>query len=250
MGYSFAGDVLKEFYSWKKNDPTMKNYERLINEGKDVWKNANLAAERAGRQMSQILELYAPNRYVTLEEMQEATRAGYKALYDYTARLGGTAQRLTNEAADIHMNVKMPRIDDSRINGLMDQLEEDYAHKSLEDSGVFNKGVGENIGKTGVNDVIDYNSRIQRRAGFIPLMRRKTDGSCCKWCSSMADGKWYKRGEEPADFWRFHVNCTCWIDYKVGKEIDVVSFYKNTNKTKAHKGENRKSTKTSVLDDE
>ena len=234
MDYAgYKDKLIREFKSFEQNDAVFKRYLNNVKSGRNVWLNANRAVERAGEKVSMMLRSIADS--CPYDILRELTAEEYRFLFNYSANIGAMAQEITNQAADIYMNVRFPKIDDSRIDGLLEILMNDNdSNILLSTSQVFNDGVGSNIAQDGVNELINFNSWIQEQAGFGTFMRRMTDGSCCKWCTSMADGQWHKRGEEPADFWRFHKDCTCWIDYKVDKRIDVVSFLNRNGKmTKA-----------------
>lgn len=224
MDYAgYKDKLIREFKSFEQNDAVFRGYLNNIKSGRNVWLNANRAVERAGEKVSKMLRSIADS--CPYDILRELTAEEYRFLFNYSAKIGAMAQEITNQAADIYMNVRFPKIDDSRIDGLLEILLNDYnSNILLSTSEVFNDGIGYNIAQDGINELINYNSRLQDQAGFGTYMRRRTDGSCCKWCDSMADGNWYGKGEEPADFWRFHQNCTCWIEYKVNKRIDVVSY--------------------------
>lgn len=230
----YKDKIVREFSSWEKSDATYKGYLNNLNNGRNVWLNANRAVERAGEKMSSLLREVA-NSDIAYEDLRRLTAEEYRFLFNHSSNIGAIAQRLTNEAADIHMTVKFPKIDDSRIDGLLEILTRDHDNNILLSlSEVYNDGIGYNIAQDSINELIGYNSRIQNKAGFNTYMIRRTDGHCCEWCDKVADGVAYRKGEEPDDFWRFHDNCTCWIEYKVDKRIDIVSYKtRNGKMTKA-----------------
>lgn len=233
MDYKYyKNKIVTEFDTWKKTDNVYKGYLKNLESGRNVWLNANRAVERSGEKMSSLLREIA-NSDIAYEDLRRLTAEQYRYLFNHSAEIGSIAQRLTNEAADIHMNVRFPKIDDSRIDGLLDILTRDYNNNLLLHlSEVFNDGIGYNIAQDGVNELVDFNSRLQQKAGFNTYMTRRTDGHCCEWCDKIADGVAYRKGEEPEDFWRFHENCTCWIEYKVDKRIDIVSYKMRNGKMK------------------
>ena len=73
-----------------------------------------------------------------------------------------------------------------------------------------------------MGDNIDF----QEDVGLQTLIVRTDGGGCCDWCASVC-GEFHSRAELPEDFWRIHRNCSCVIDYRVGKTNQKIKYKTN-----------------------
>lgn len=74
----------------------------------------------------------------------------------------------------------------------------------------------ENVANSFHDDYVRENAKFRSKAGIKCYIVRETDGSCCKWCTSLA-GR-YVYGEEPAEVYHRHDNCTCTTTFENGRE--------------------------------
>lgn len=78
------------------------------------------------------------------------------------------------------------------------------------------------------DDYVRANADFRSRAGLETHIVRRTDGSCCEWCSKLA-GKYRYPDEVPKDVFRRHDNCTCTVTYINGKSRQDVWSKKTWN---------------------
>lgn len=70
------------------------------------------------------------------------------------------------------------------------------------------------------------NAQFQEETGMKNVISRTDGGGCCDWCASVC-GTFYSIGDLPDGFWRIHRNCSCVIDYKVGKTREKIRYITN-----------------------
>lgn len=135
-------------------------------------------------------------------------------------------QKQVNADADLDINPVEIKQDVSRIQHIIQRFEE--ASSFDEVSFLIGKNVAQSIARGAVNDSIEDNIDFQEDAGLQTLIVRTDGGGCCDWCASLC-GEFHSREELPEDFWRVHRNCSCVIDYRVGKTKDKIKYITNKN---------------------
>ena len=126
-------------------------------------------------------------------------------------------QEILNKKAKIGLAVQIPKLNQSRIDGLVGRLTgEDFEQsKWLLGSPIVN------FSQSVVDDMIRKNAEFHYNSGLKPKVVRKEAGNCCKWCKSLVGT--YNYPEVPKDVYRRHQNCRCTVEYfpKKGLRQDV-----------------------------
>ena len=120
-------------------------------------------------------------------------------------------QSLLNEQANIHLKVQVPKINQDRIDGLVNRLS---SENHFEDVRWL---VGEpivNFSQSIIDDVIEANASFHHDVGLSPQIVRKPSGFCCKWCQEVVGTYTYPK--VPKDVYRRHQHCQCIVDYHPG----------------------------------
>lgn len=130
---------------------------------------------------------------------------------------GAIVQEILNKKAKIGLAVQIPKLNQSRIDGLVGRLTgEDFEQsKWLLGSTIVN------FSQSVVDDMIRKNAEFHYNSGLKPKVVRKEAGNCCKWCKSLVGT--YNYPEVPKDVYRRHQNCRCTVEYfpKKGVRQDV-----------------------------
>lgn len=211
-------DMLKDFKKWVTTDKNAQAMWDKVKNNSQTWSDATNYSELVGKEWAKLFER------VDLSDIDEEVineiRNGLKKAYSESAYYSQFVQNNTNGKAKIGMRSLEPRIDESRIDNLIEKLNEDSEW-------LLDKAVVSNIARSAVTDTIEANARIQQNAGLHAYLKR--DGSnCCAWCDSMTGT--YEFGSEPADFWRVHKDCTCTIEYKPSRTREVAHIRYSTSR--------------------
>lgn len=130
---------------------------------------------------------------------------------------GRLVQDILNKQAKISLETQIPKINQSRIDGLVSRLKEDDFEQSkwLLGSPIVN------FSQSVVDDMVRKNAEFHYKSGMSPKIIRKETGKCCKWCKNLVGT--YRYPDVPKDVYRRHQNCRCTVEYipKKGVRQDV-----------------------------
>ena len=186
---------------------------KTLNAKKATFINANAFAIEVGRILSEALgaHLSAPSLPDGKMYYNIAQRLLSETLGRNFAIISGYAtdvQSLLNEKANIHLKVQVPKINQDRIDGLVNRLS---SEEHFEDVRWM---VGEpivNFSQSIIDDVIEANASFHHDVGLSPQIIRKPSGFCCKWCQEVVGTYTYPK--VPKDVYRRHQHCQCTVDY-------------------------------------
>ena len=139
---------------------------------------------------------------------------------------GRLVQDILNKQAKIGLEVQIPEVNQSRIDGLVSRLSEGDFEQSkwLLGSPVVN------FSQSVVDDMVRKNAEFHFHSGMSPKIVRKEVGNCCKWCKSLVGT--YSYPDVPKDVYRRHRNCRCTVEYYPGKGKKQNVHSKGWSKTK------------------
>jgi hypothetical protein len=130
---------------------------------------------------------------------------------------GRMVQTILNKQAKIGLDAQIPKVNQSRINGLVSRLIQEDFEKSkwLLGSPIVN------FSQSVVDDMVRKNAEFHYKSGMNPKIIRKETGKCCKWCKNLVGT--YRYPDVPKDVYRRHQNCRCTVEYipKKGVRQDV-----------------------------
>lgn len=199
-------ELLAIFKEWVQTDEKAKDLWEKIKVGKATYKDAVKYSESIGAEWSRLLSEYDENYLEHLDDIEKGLRKAYAE----TAYYSKSVQSNLNKDAGIGMIPRESHIDDERVSNFMEKL------ASGEASWLIGKDAVENVSRSAVQDTIQTNARIQKKAGLKTyIVRHEGAGGCCAWCRSMV-GR-YIYGEQPKNFFQVHKDCTCWIDFETSK---------------------------------
>lgn len=209
-------ELLDEFKKWLEKDDQSQKLWLKANLSKATYKDADRYASGIGKWWSEALtRSYGDADYSdAVSEIEKSLRKTYSESAYYAKNV----QAGVNKRAKIGMKALEPAIDESRITNLIDKLVAEDA------SFLFDTRVIQNIAKSAVSDTVKANARIQKKAGLTTTMTRHVGaGGCCAWCRSVAGGP-YEYGDQPADFFSYHDDCSCWIEYSTSKGTKIIDL--------------------------
>ncbi|MBR1897864.1 MAG: hypothetical protein IJ825_03180 [Oscillospiraceae bacterium] len=193
-------------------DPQLRSVMKRIREGKATFRDTAAYSQRLSALLGEVFSTQAEN--LSPEEREAICKALLRGNYDEIGRVFAQVQERIDEENGLHLTAVRPAYPTERV----DQL----AH-SLLDPGVQPETIrrraqngAANVSQSFHDDLIAENAKIRSALGLKCYLVRETDGSCCKWCDSLA-GR-YVYGSHPGDIFRRHDNCGCTVTYENGRE--------------------------------
>lgn len=180
-----------------------------------TYADAGKYAQEIGKALTEAFREYLP------EALTDGMlyRAAAEVLVDQPMKIAGKdiakvaadIQRELNEDAGIGINPIIPEMNQDQIDGIITGICNADSYEAGEDTLMARVG---NCLEGYVDDFVRENADFQYKAGLSPTIERKTDGKCCKWCSSLAGNYLYSEvNDNGNDVFRRHKNCHCMILY-------------------------------------
>lgn len=162
------------------------------------------------------------NTYGTLDYdfTNEVFTKLFKSDYDLLAKACKQAQTALNNANKIHIKAILPTFDDDRAHSIIWEI----VNKTLDEFRDDFPSLSENFLLSIVDDAVRENADFQFKSGQNPMVIRKADPKCCKWCSSLEGTYLYEDVKDKGNaVFKRHQNCRCSVTYvpKQGKKRDV-----------------------------
>lgn len=132
--------------------------------------------------------------------------------YNIVSENAVTVQELLNKQAGIGIKAQVPDLNQSRIDGIIDRLDEAEFFDDVK--WILDEPI-KNFTQAIVDDSVEKNIKFHKGLGLEPKIIRKAEANCCDWCNEI-DGI-YDYGEEPDDIYRRHRYCRCTVEYDPGK---------------------------------
>lgn len=220
-------DFYQEWHDWLNSSERVSGY---WNDKNKTWKDAKTYSKLIGDKSFELFQKHFGIDYEGLTEEQilemcegliGALSQGYSATAYYTKQV--MTQTLDN--AKVSIRAIEPAYDISRATNLKDKV----IAGSTE---LISKSTFQNNAYSAVTDTIQANSRFDDKAGLQTQLIRDSGAGCCDWCESKAGI--FQYGEQPDGFWQVHKDCTCTLEYHVGKTHTRIT-YKQDEKGKLRK---------------
>lgn len=117
-------------------------------------------------------------------------------------------QEQANDDAAIGIAVQRPEVNQDRIDGIVNRI----SSEPFENVSWLLKAPVENFARSVVDDAVKVNADFHYKSGLQPVIKRTTDGKCCKWCSERA-GTYPYKPDMDREVFRRHENCGCLVAY-------------------------------------
>ena len=131
--------------------------------------------------------------------------------YDIVTDNAAIVQELLNKQAGIGIKAQVPPLNQSRIDGIIDRLDEEELFDNIK--WILDEPI-KNFTQAIVDDVIEKNTEFHEELGLVPSVTRIVQGDCCDWCREVAGT--YKAPNIPDDVYRRHRFCRCTVEYDPG----------------------------------
>lgn len=136
-------------------------------------------------------------------------------------------QNILNQKADIFLNSIKPKINQDRIDGMINRLS--YEEKFDDIAWMLDEPVV-NFSNNVVDKFIKANAEFQYKAGLSAKIIRTSTGNCCEWCDAIAGTYTYPK--VPKDLYRRHKNCDCVVEYFPAKGSENFGKHQNSHTKK------------------
>lgn len=209
--------ILNDFYISIKGNAKLKNLRKKVEDGTATYVDVNGYASIISSCMKNAFSKYMKSDnlpdgrcyYNIAERIISSTEHEQYALI---ADFAESVQSLLNKKAQIGLKAQRASEDNEAVKSLSNVAanarEYDHVAKSISQS-------IERMGKNIVDRSVQQNAEFQVKAGLNPKIIRKTDGSCCEWCSRIA-GVYDYPNNVPSEIYRRHNNCSCTVEYDPG----------------------------------
>lgn len=204
--------IEKTYRGLIENDESLKRLAKKIHED-GTWEDAQEYAGIIGsrRSMSFLESISSedlPNGQMYYNIANRIIPPALKSDYDLISEVCMEVQEQVNEAARIGIKAQKADLNTDRIDGIVNRISSELFDdvKWLLDAPI------ENFMRSVVDDHIEKNADFHYRSGLKPVIKRTTDGKCCKWCSERA-GTYPYKPDMDREVFRRHENCECLVAY-------------------------------------
>lgn len=200
------------FQSLVTNDKALSIIRERVNKG-GTWDDAldyagTLGQLRSRAFLEKITADELPNGQMYFNIADRVIPPALKADFASVSEICMEVQRAANGAARIGIEPMQADLNVDRIDGIVNRI---TSQPFDEISWILDAPV-QNFLRSVVDDTVKKNADFHYKAGMNPVIRRTTDGKCCKWCTSHAGTFPYKPNMDREVF-RRHENCGCLVAY-------------------------------------
>lgn len=205
--------IQEDFNKTFLNNPAFKRVTALIQNGTATYKDAADFATWTGNALSSSIK-----HCVTSDVLPDG-----KMYYNIADRILGTTlqndyEMITKITDQIQtsMNLKIgisvkavkPKLNKSRIDGLVNRLAEEPDFDKV--SWLLGEPIV-NFHQSIVDDAVKANVAFHAELGLEPSVHRVASPGCCEWCNAIAGT--YKYPRVPDEIYRRHERCRCTVEY-------------------------------------
>ena len=240
FGTALLGSVQKSFAGYLMTDKDLARLSNRVRDGTD-YEAANEYAARVGELLAKSIDDNTKTlAFMSRDVAQEVLTPLLTENHEIVAQAAATVQKNMNDAAGIGMGVLTADLDTNRINGLIDKVSSYDTYEQAR--WVLNEPVV-NYSQAVVDQTIRKNAQAHYKAGFEPIVIRKTEAAGtktrfrkikgrsykytyavpCKWCAGLEGVYKYSEVKNTGnDVFRRHEACRCIIIYKdANKTVNV-----------------------------
>lgn len=149
-----------------------------------------------------------PNGQMYYNIADRTIRPELESDFEQLAEICAAVQERVNKDARIGIKALKPDLNTDRIDGIINRL----CSEPYEDVKWLLGSPIENFMRSIGDDTVQKNIDFHYKSGLQPVIRRTTDGKCCKWCSERA-GTYPYKPDMDREVFRRHENCGCTVAY-------------------------------------
>lgn len=207
--------INNEFDEKVLNSEKIKKAIETLNLKQATYLNANEFAIELGEILSSVLNTHItvetlPNGRMYFNIADRVLNDTLKKNYDLITGYVIDVQNQINESAGIKIKGQTPKINQHRIDGMVERLSEE---KFEEIKWIINEPI-KNFSQSIVDDVVRANVSFQAKAGLKPKIKRIVVAGCCDWCKEIEGIYDYK--DAPYNIYQRHRYCRCTVEYDPG----------------------------------
>lgn len=207
--------IEKEFDEKMLDSNQVKKAIKLLQDKKATYKDANEFAIEIGEILSEVLNTHItvealPNGQMYFNIADRIMNSTLKKNYDLITGYAIDVQTELNHNAGLKIKGQKPKINQSRIDGIVERLSTEEFEKV---KWILDEPI-KNFSQSIVDDVAKSNIEFQAKVGLKPKITRVVVGNCCDWCRELAGT--YDYGDAPDDIYRRHRYCRCRVEYEPG----------------------------------
>lgn len=234
IGQELFEKVLKSYQSKLKNDKTLRELQKKLEDESISYKDAHKLALKAGELLAQayaenISEEVLPDGKMYYNIAKKIISPTAIVDYQYVSKYCEEVQQKLNEQAQIHIAPQIPEYDEQRIHELewtTSQAEHYNDAKAELESSIINHS------QSIVDRSIKKNVDLHAKAGLEPKIIRTAEAPAtkyrkirrgkkeykypyqvpCEWCQKL-EGVWDYADAEENGVYRRHKGCQCIVEY-------------------------------------
>lgn len=202
----------KAYQDLIENDESLKRLTKKIHED-GTWEDAQeyagiIGSHRSTSFLENISSEDLPNGQMYYNIANRIIPPALKSDYEQVSEVCMEVQEQANETARIGIKAQKPELNEDRIDGIVNRISSEPYNdvKWLLDAPI------DNFLRSAVDDTVKANADFHYKSGLNPVIKRTTDGECCKWCSKRA-GTYPYKPDMDREVFRRHENCSCTVAY-------------------------------------
>lgn len=185
--------------------------EKIKTQG--TWDDAQSCASKIGQHRSRaflqnISSDILPNGQMYYNIANRIIPPVLQSDYDLISEVCMEVQEQVNEEARIGIRAQQADLNTDRIDGIVNRI----SSEPFDDVKWLLDAPIENFMRSVVDDHVEKNADFHYKSGLNPVIKRTTDGKCCKWCSHHA-GTFPYKPDMDREVFRRHENCGCLVAY-------------------------------------
>lgn len=207
--------IEKEFDEKTRNSEVLRKAIQDLGDKKATYKSAHLFAIEVGEILSEVLKTHItvetlPNGRIYFNIANRVLNSTMKKNYDLITGYAIDVQTELNHAAGLKLKGQAPKLNQSRIDGMVERL----STEEFEDIKWMLDEPVKNFSQSIVDDTARANMTFQAKAGLKPKVRRIVVANCCDWCKEI-EGT-YEYADAPYNIYQRHRYCRCRVEFYPG----------------------------------
>lgn len=226
-----------------KADKTAAALLKEINDGSGTYIQAQQYADRVGQALASAFSSclssdILPDGKMYQNIAEKIMLPMLKNNYSLVSNASVTVQSNLNKEAEIGLKAQTAAFDSDRATNLVYKVS---SYSNYDDAAWVLREPIKDFTVCVVDNILKKNAEFQAKSGLLPVIVRKAESKCCKWCSNL-EGVYQYPDNVPKDVYRRHDNCRCTVDYKPGngKKQNIWNQKQWTDETESDKIELRK----------
>ena len=201
--------------AFNQNDK-IKRLNKLLEEGKASYKEANELAYEIGNILADIYKKHItsdilPDGRMYYNIADRVINPTLQQNHEIISTYAQVVQTNLNQQANIGIKGIKVSVNQDKIDGIINRLAEEEVFDNIK--WMLGEPV-KNFSQAVIEDMISANAEFHYDSGLKPKVVRRSSGNCCEWCDEVAGT--YEYPNVPDEVYRRHRHCNCQVDYHPG----------------------------------